>query len=126
MPGLYRFVRCGAGPGAPSLFPLSRLLPVDTRDEPPRDEPPREGRALFIRPGVFTFAMGDLGGIMRDMCGEAWRRDRVSVVLEVESSLGRGASSARRRLCCKQLLWCAIAFLAVTINRTININKTYE
>lgn len=57
VPGLYRFVRCGAGPGAPSLFPLSRLLPMDARELPPR-----EGRALFFRPGV-VFAAGDLGAI---------------------------------------------------------------
>lgn len=60
VPGLYRFVRVGAGPGAPSLLPLSRREPVDAR------APPREGRALFLRPGV-DFA-GDLGGMASVLC----------------------------------------------------------
>lgn len=49
-------MRCGAGPGAPSLFPLSLREPVDARELPPR-----EGRALFLRPG--DLVAGDLGGI---------------------------------------------------------------
>lgn len=54
VPGLYLLARCGAGPGAPSFFPLSLRPPVDAR-------PPRVGRAVFFRPG--DFALAALGGI---------------------------------------------------------------